>query len=71
MKLRVLMGLVALVVLVGMAVPASAQSTRPTIAVMDFDYSAVNNWWSGVWGNYDVGKGVADMVVDDSLVEPG
>jgi curli biogenesis system outer membrane secretion channel CsgG len=67
MKLRALTGLAALLVLAGMVVPASAQSSRPTIAVMDFDYSAVNNWWSGVWGNYDVGKGVADMVVDELI----
>jgi curli biogenesis system outer membrane secretion channel CsgG len=37
---------------------------------MDFDYGAVNNWWSGVWGNYDIGKGMADQVVDE-LVNDG
>jgi curli biogenesis system outer membrane secretion channel CsgG len=68
MRLRVLTGLVATLALAGMMVsPASAESDRPIVAVMDFDYSAVNNWWSGVWGNYDVGKGVADMVVDELI----
>jgi curli biogenesis system outer membrane secretion channel CsgG len=37
---------------------------------MDFDYGAVNNWWSGVWGSYDIGKGMADQVVDE-LVNDG
>jgi curli biogenesis system outer membrane secretion channel CsgG len=49
---------------------AQAQSKRPSVAVMDFDYGAVNNWWSGVWGNYDIGKGMADQVVDE-LVNDG
>jgi len=69
MRLRVLTGLVAVLVLAGWVSPASAQSDRPMIAVMDFDYSAVNNWWSGVWGNYDIGKGVADQVVDELINE--
>ena len=37
---------------------------------MDFDYGTVNNWWSGVWGNVDIGKGMADQVVDE-LVNDG
>jgi curli biogenesis system outer membrane secretion channel CsgG len=64
MKLRILTACVAVLAAGGVA---SAQSERPIVAVMDFDYSAVNNWWSGVWGNYDVGKGVADMVVDELI----
>jgi curli biogenesis system outer membrane secretion channel CsgG len=70
MRMRGLGCLVAGLVLAGLAVPAAAQSKRPTIAVMDFDYGAVNNWWSGVWGNYDIGKGMADQVVDE-LVNDG
>ena len=54
-----------------MAGSAQAQgSKRPTVAIMDFDYGAVNNWWSGVWGDYDIGKGMADQVVDE-LVNDG
>jgi curli biogenesis system outer membrane secretion channel CsgG len=33
---------------------------------MDFDYGTVNNWW----GQYDIGKGMADQVVDE-LVNDG
>ena len=47
--------------------PVFAQkNTRPQIAVLDFDFGAVENWW----GNYDIGKGVSDQLVD-SLVEDG
>jgi curli biogenesis system outer membrane secretion channel CsgG len=70
MKLKALTALVAVLAVAGLAAPASAQSEeRPMVAVMDFDYSAVNNWWSGVWGNYDIGKGVADQVVDELINE--
>src|SRR5512136_2263736 len=72
MRLRLVLGLgLALVAAVGMSGSAHAQgSKRPSVAVMDFDYGAVNNWWSGVWGNYDIGKGMADQVVDE-LVNDG
>ena len=33
---------------------------RPLVAVMDFDYGTIDNWW----GQYDIGKGMADQVVD-------
>jgi curli biogenesis system outer membrane secretion channel CsgG len=36
------------------------------VAVMDFDYGTVDNWW----GQYDIGKGMADQVVD-ALVNDG
>jgi curli biogenesis system outer membrane secretion channel CsgG len=44
-----------------------AQATRPTVALLDFDYGSVNHWWSG---NADIGKGIADLIVD-GLVEDG
>jgi len=69
MKMKVLTGAFMAVALLGIVGSASAQSERPMVAVMDFDYSAVNNWWSGVWGNYDIGKGVADQVVDELINE--
>jgi curli biogenesis system outer membrane secretion channel CsgG len=69
MKVRLLTVLATVLAVAGMAGSASAQSERPLVAVMDFDYSAVNNWWSGVWGNYDIGKGVADQVVDELINE--
>jgi curli biogenesis system outer membrane secretion channel CsgG len=39
---------------------------RPSVAVMDFDYGTIDNWW----GQYDIGKGMADQVVD-ALVNDG
>lgn len=58
-----------LLVLAAGAAPAFAQgkSARPTVAVLDFDYGSVNNWWGGNW---DIGKGIADMLVD-GLLEDG
>jgi curli biogenesis system outer membrane secretion channel CsgG len=44
-----------------------AQSNRPTLAVLDFDFGTVERWWSGNW---DIGKGIADMIVDE-LVNDG
>jgi len=54
------------VALAGVAGTAEAQSKRPMVAVMDFDYGTVDNWW----GQYDIGKGMADQVVD-ALVNDG
>src|SRR2546422_3644728 len=52
-----------------LAVPAHAQdkSKRPTVAIMDFDYGTVGYHW---WGDYNIGKGMADQVVD-ALLEEG
>jgi curli biogenesis system outer membrane secretion channel CsgG len=47
--------------------PIQAQSQRPTVALLDFDYGTIQHWWSG---NQDIGKGVADMIVDE-LVNDG
>jgi curli biogenesis system outer membrane secretion channel CsgG len=66
MKLKLVGGLVAALAMAGMAVPAAAQSKRPLIAVMDFDYGTIDNWW----GQYDIGKGMADQVVN-ALLEDG
>ena len=46
---------------------AQAKSSRPSVAVMDFDFGTVHEHW---WGNYDIGKGMADQVVD-ALVNDG
>ena len=56
--------------LAGLTGPAQAQtekSKRPAVAVMDFDYGTVHHHW---WGQYDIGKGMADQVVD-ALLEDG
>ncbi|HXK04961.1 MAG TPA: CsgG/HfaB family protein [Verrucomicrobiae bacterium] len=51
------------------AVVAPAQKKR--VAVMNFDYSTVQSSVSAIWGtNQDVGKGIADLLVD-KLVNDG
>src|ERR1700741_5004130 len=47
--------------------PAAAQSSRPTIAVLNFDYGTLNHWWSGT---QDIGEGISDLIVDE-LVNDG
>lgn len=69
MKGKLIAGLAAAVALLGLSGPAAAQ-TKPkkvAVAVMDFDFGSVQHWWSGNW---DIGKGMADQVVD-SLVNDG
>ena len=68
MKGKLVTGLVAAAALCALAVgDARAQaSKRVTVAVMDFEYGTVDNWW----GQYDIGKGMADQVVD-ALVNDG
>jgi curli biogenesis system outer membrane secretion channel CsgG len=65
-RVNALPWLVAALVLIALAAPASAQSKRPTVALLDFDYGTIDRWW----GNQDIGKGIADLVVD-GLVEDG
>jgi len=66
MKAQWALGLVAAAGL-ALASDASAQAAnRPQVAVMDFEYGSIDNWW----GQYDIGKGMADQVVD-ALVNDG
>ena len=61
--------LAALAIVLAAGSPAMAQAAkakRPQIAIMDFDYGTVDNWW----GQADIGKGMADQVVD-ALVNDG
>lgn len=51
----------------GVAFAQSARASRPTVAVLDLDFGSVQQWWSGNW---DIGKGVADLLVDE-LVNDG
>jgi curli biogenesis system outer membrane secretion channel CsgG len=46
---------------------AAAKPKRTKVAVMDFDYGTISNKW---WGDQDIGKGVADQIVD-GLVNDG
>ena len=59
--------LLAVLAVVSFATPAAAQSKRPTVAIVDFDFGTIQNWWGG---NDDIGKGIADLIVD-GLVEDG
>ncbi len=68
MKGKLVLGLLAACGLVGLAAEAHAQakSKRVAVAIMDFDYGTIDHWW----GQYDIGKGMADQVVD-ALVNDG
>jgi curli biogenesis system outer membrane secretion channel CsgG len=57
---------IAALVVLTFAAPAAAQSTRATVALLDFDFGTIDHWW----GNQDIGKGIADLLVD-GLVEDG
>ena len=63
----VLVSTAALLATLAVAAPARAQSSRPTVAILDLDYGTIQHWWEGNW---DIGKGIADLIVD-GLVEDG
>lgn len=65
---RLLVAAVALLATIS-ASPVMAQSraNRPTVAVLDLDFASIQRWWENNW---DVGKGVADLIVDE-LVNDG
>jgi len=65
-RLSVAPWLLAAVAILAFAALAPAQASRPAVALLDFDYASLNSWW----GNQDIGKGIADLVVD-GLVEDG
>ena len=48
------------------ALPATAQSTRPTVAILNFDYGSIEHWWSG---NQDIGQGISDLLVDELVTD--
>lgn len=68
MKRRFAVALVAFAGVASLAGEAQAQTKpkRIAVAVMDFEYGTLENWW----GQDDIGKGMADQVVD-ALVEDG
>jgi curli biogenesis system outer membrane secretion channel CsgG len=67
MRSKLGLALTVAVAFVASAVPSMAQgSKRIAVAVMDFDFGTIDNWW----GQYDLGKGMADQVVD-ALVNDG
>ena len=68
MRKWILAAMAALVV-AGAAAPVHAQgrASRPTVALLDLDFGSVQRWWEGNW---DIGKGIADLIVDE-LVNDG
>ena len=70
MRGKLVAGLAVAVCVLGLAGVASAQTAkakRPMVAVTDFDYGTVGYHW---WGDYDIGKGMADQVMNE-LLEDG
>src|SRR5262245_66349131 len=47
--------------------PAIGQSSRPLVAVLNFDYGSIERWWVGT---QDIGAGISSLLVD-SLVDDG
>ncbi len=68
MRIATIGAVLAVLAMVGLTGTAEAQAKkkRPLVAVMDFDYGTVDNWW----GQHDIGKGMSDQVVD-ALLEDG
>ena len=67
MRSKLWTGLAAAAAITALAMPVWAQKPkRIQVAVMDFDYGTIDHWW----GQYDIGKGMADQVVD-ALVNDG
>ena len=69
MKGKLFRGLAAVAALglLGGVADAQDRSKRVAVAIMDFEYGTVGYHW---WGQYDIGKGMADQVVD-ALLEDG
>ena len=71
MRVKLFAGLVAsgVIALVGVASAADSptpKAKRPLVAVTDFDFGTVGYHW---WGDYDIGKGMADQVMGELLEE--
>lgn len=71
MRNRLMSVMFVMLALAGMATRAAAQPAarpaRPAVALLDFDFGAIQPWWTG---NNDLGRQVADMLVDE-LVNDG
>jgi curli biogenesis system outer membrane secretion channel CsgG len=61
--------LAAVIAVATMLAPARvhAQANRPTVALLDLEFGTVQKWWDD---NYDIGKGIADLIVD-AMLEDG
>ena len=73
MKVKLFAGLTAAACVLALSAIASAadsptaRSKRPLVAVTDFDFGTVGYHW---WGDADIGKGMADQVMNE-LIEEG
>jgi curli biogenesis system outer membrane secretion channel CsgG len=56
-----------LFILLAGSITLHAAEAKKRVALMDFDFGTVQHWWSGNW---DIGKGIADLVVTN-LVKDG
>jgi curli biogenesis system outer membrane secretion channel CsgG len=43
-----------------------AETPRKRVSVMDFEFGTVQRWWDGNW---DIGKGISDLLIDRLLSE--
>jgi curli biogenesis system outer membrane secretion channel CsgG len=59
--------LVLVLVVLLMSNAGAFGQAKKRIALMDFEFGTIQHWWSGNW---DIGKGIADMTVTD-LVKDG
>ncbi len=64
---RCCLGLICLVLTM---LPLSAQERKRRVAVVNFDYSTVSNYVYSIFNtNVDIGKGVADLMVDQLVAD--
>jgi curli biogenesis system outer membrane secretion channel CsgG len=68
MRRFVFASLAASVLVLAVAGPAAAQGKprKVQVAVKDFEYGTIGYRW---WGDYDIGKGVADLIVNEIVNE--
>lgn len=67
MRVKRVGGLVlAALLLCVLSASTGVAQTRPTVAVIDFEFGTIQHWWSGNW---DIGKGIADLLVDEFVNE--
>lgn len=58
------LALIVLCLAIGGLLPVFAADTRPMIAVLPFDDGSIKHWW---WDDWDVGKGISDIMVTELL----
>ncbi len=63
MRVKTLTTLTLAVLLCG---PLSAADGKRRVAVLDFEFGTVQQWWSGNW---DIGKGISDLIVTELVTD--